>query len=536
MEANRLIPNPTLAPSSQSSDSDSNGVFGGSRVDSVAGIADVIRLIPNGVALDLSCITSENVAQNSVGVSYTDLVDSANVTQLNPSYNPLVQNSTQPINRVDVTENLPSLTDFDVSQNLQFTPVTPEVNANQSCFLKDLDSGNVQLLQSNLTTLEPGEVIGSDQLLKVEEAAKQLNSAVIKQNWVNINALPNNLTYTIIDAANGLNSLKPDVQKPTLATLQPLSNANIISLCQKNLDSLVNLQKIQLLQANSGNLSLGAQGQFLLHSFAPTNISAISTSEPAAYDQPSSTTDSNQSNQEEINTKEVAMKISNELKKYSIPQAVFAQQVLGRSQGTLSDLLRNPKPWSKLKSGRETFRRMWNWMKEPESERMAQLRLCASSMNQEGHPLDSKPSASSTSLPNASGVTSALQPTTNKRSRDAAQVDAGESTPPGFTGKKPRMVFTEIQRRTLVAIFKEIKRPSKEIQATIAEQLGLKVSTVVNFFMNARRRSIEKYLDDTVTTTSASTTTLTTNDCSSMRCTTAKNDDVSSSAGDVSLL
>ena len=38
------------------------------------------------------------------------------------------------------------------------------------------------------------------------------------------------------------------------------------------------------------------------------------------------------------------------------------------------------------------------------------------------------------------------------------------------------MVFTEIQRRTLVAIFREIKRPSKEIQSTIAEQLGLKVS------------------------------------------------------------
>lgn len=64
------------------------------------------------------------------------------------------------------------------------------------------------------------------------------------------------------------------------------------------------------------------------------------------------------------------------------------------------------------------------------------------------------------------------------------------------SGKKPRMVFTEIQRRTLVAIFKEIKRPSKEIQATIAEQLGLKVSTVVNFFMNARRRSVDKYMDD----------------------------------------
>jgi len=65
------------------------------------------------------------------------------------------------------------------------------------------------------------------------------------------------------------------------------------------------------------------------------------------------------------------------------------------------------------------------------------------------------------------------------------------------------MVFTEIQRRTLVAIFREIKRPSKEIQATIAEQLGLKVSTVVNFFMNARRRSVDKYTDDTATTSTS---------------------------------
>ncbi len=64
--------------------------------------------------------------------------------------------------------------------------------------------------------------------------------------------------------------------------------------------------------------------------------------------------------------------------------------------------------------------------------------------------------------------------------------------------KKPRLVFTDIQRRTLYAIFKETKRPSKEMQATIAEQLGLKVSTVANFFMNARRRSIDKYTDDTV--------------------------------------
>lgn len=41
--------------------------------------------------------------------------------------------------------------------------------------------------------------------------------------------------------------------------------------------------------------------------------------------------------------------------------------------------------------------------------------------------------------------------------------------------KKPRLVFTDIQRRTLQAIFKETKRPTKDMQQTIAQQLGLEV-------------------------------------------------------------
>jgi nuclear factor 6 (one cut domain family protein 1) len=57
------------------------------------------------------------------------------------------------------------------------------------------------------------------------------------------------------------------------------------------------------------------------------------------------------------------------------------------------------------------------------------------------------------------------------------------------------LVFTDIQRRTLQAIFKETKRPSKEMQMTIAQQLGLEVATVSNFFMNARRRSMDKWKD-----------------------------------------
>ncbi|XP_071500319.1 one cut domain family member 2-like [Diadema antillarum] len=172
---------------------------------------------------------------------------------------------------------------------------------------------------------------------------------------------------------------------------------------------------------------------------------------------------------EEINTKEIAARVTSELKRYSIPQAVFAQRVLCRSQGTLSDLLRNPKPWSKLKSGRETFRRMWKWLQEPEFQRMSALRLAGSTMpGTQSHPIK----------------------TCKKKEDDAKSPSQSNHI------KKPRLVFTDLQRRTLHAIFKENKRPSKEMQMTIAQQLGLELSTVSNFFMNARRRSQDKWQDE----------------------------------------
>ncbi|XP_021694582.1 uncharacterized protein LOC5574321 isoform X1 [Aedes aegypti] len=171
---------------------------------------------------------------------------------------------------------------------------------------------------------------------------------------------------------------------------------------------------------------------------------------------------------EEINTKELAHRISSELKRYSIPQAIFAQRVLCRSQGTLSDLLRNPKPWSKLKSGRETFRRMYKWIQEPEYQRMSALRLAA---------------------------TQSAKPAVNAKKHEEPEP---QSVMMGHS-KKPRLVFTDLQRRTLQAIFKkETKRPSKEMQVTIARQLGLEPTTVGNFFMNARRRSMDKWKDESM--------------------------------------
>ncbi|KAG8505353.1 Hepatocyte nuclear factor 6 [Galemys pyrenaicus] len=226
---------------------------------------------------------------------------------------------------------------------------------------------------------------------------------------------------------------------------------------------------------------------------------------------------SNSGQMEEINTKEVAQRITTELKRYSIPQAIFAQRVLCRSQGTLSDLLRNPKPWSKLKSGRETFRRMWKWLQEPEFQRMSALRLAgmgAAAQKQRefdgsgftggyqwGFCLGTLQPVASHARPE-SGFNKVYGPS-------SLSDDQEEVAPPackrkeqehgkdrGNTPKKPRLVFTDVQRRTLHAIFKENKRPSKELQITISQQLGLELSTVSNFFMNARRRSLDKWQDE----------------------------------------
>lgn len=92
-----------------------------------------------------------------------------------------------------------------------------------------------------------------------------------------------------------------------------------------------------------------------------------------------------------------------------------------------------------------------------------------------------------------SGVTPRLNVPACKRKEESP---GGASGGPKSQPKKPRLVFTDLQRRTLQAIFKETKRPSKEMQITISQQLGLELSTVGNFFMNARRRSQDKWQDE----------------------------------------
>ena len=283
---------------------------------------DFIKLIPtSGMALDLSCINCETQVEdaaknvndlsketsNQNSLNYCNLVNALNTE--NTSYEIPNQLENQAPSQQEMTT---LLSDLDTpSFNL------PTDASETTCYklLKDLDSGGLQLLKSNLTTLEPGELLAQ----KVDESSKN----VIKPNWVNLSNFQNNFTYAIIDTSN--------LNKST-------TNLPIISLSPKGIDGL---QKIQLINQNTSGIS------YILQSLNTNQISQQSTpiipntttsttilppaptiSTEASHDQqPSSTTDSSHLNYEEINTREVAHKISNELKKYSIPQAVFAQQV-----------------------------------------------------------------------------------------------------------------------------------------------------------------------------------------------------------------
>ncbi|CAL2038782.1 unnamed protein product [Caenorhabditis brenneri] len=161
-----------------------------------------------------------------------------------------------------------------------------------------------------------------------------------------------------------------------------------------------------------------------------------------------------------IDTKDLCMKILAQLSTYDISQTLFSERIINRTQGTLSDLLKKPKPWSSLRSGRKTYIRMYNWMSQPLEKRMAMVYG-----QPVGSVLETTPSTPAQKGPKISKVSSARE-----------------------KPKKARFVFTETQKRTLERIFKEVIRPSRESKQEIADHLLLDYATVDNFFMNARRR------------------------------------------------
>ncbi|CAG2180297.1 unnamed protein product, partial [Oppiella nova] len=177
---------------------------------------------------------------------------------------------------------------------------------------------------------------------------------------------PTAQTVTIVQAATaGISNLATTIVSTPVAVV---TTANALHQQQQQLNQ-IKQQHIVTIGTTAGH---NGSKQPNIHSLSLNNISNNNQTQTQTS---SSASNNGADDIEEINTKDLAQRISAELKRYSIPQAIFAQRVLCRSQGTLSDLLRNPKPWSKLKSGRETFRRMQKWLEEPEFQRMSALRL-----------------------------------------------------------------------------------------------------------------------------------------------------------------
>ncbi|CDW57421.1 Homeobox and CUT domain containing protein [Trichuris trichiura] len=167
---------------------------------------------------------------------------------------------------------------------------------------------------------------------------------------------------------------------------------------------------------------------------------------------------------------------------------------LPKSQGTLSDLLRNPKPWNVLKSGRETFRRMYNWLQLPLVARMQMFDSSSSSSEENQNDVTTTTTTTSSSASNK-------EPTSPTKAKAAGSGERQCRVSSTFVSeedladararltKKRRLVFSESQKKALNAVFRVKPRPSRRIQEVVARCLDLSRSTVQNFFMNARRRS-----------------------------------------------
>lgn len=72
--------------------------------------------------------------------------------------------------------------------------------------------------------------------------------------------------------------------------------------------------------------------------------------------------------EDQMDTAEITRQVKEVLKKHNIGQRVFGQYVLGRLQGTISELLSHPKPWNRLTArGKEPFVRMINFLSDEQN-------------------------------------------------------------------------------------------------------------------------------------------------------------------------
>ena len=72
--------------------------------------------------------------------------------------------------------------------------------------------------------------------------------------------------------------------------------------------------------------------------------------------------------EEQLDTAEIAFQVKEQLLKHNIGQRVFGHYVLGLSQGSVSEILARPKPWRKLTvKGKEPFIKMKHFLSDEQN-------------------------------------------------------------------------------------------------------------------------------------------------------------------------
>ncbi|XP_062409540.1 homeobox protein cut-like 2 [Sardina pilchardus] len=174
----------------------------------------------------------------------------------------------------------------------------------------------------------------------------------------------------------------------------------------------------------------------------------------------------------ELDTLSITRRVKEVLNSNNLGQRLFGEMILGLTQGSVSDLLARPKPWSKLSlKGREPFVRMQLWLKDPQNiEKLREMKKMDNRAYLKRHHHLLSSGLDRDSPASASDMAPYL-----------------ESSHPG-QAKKARVVLATQEKETLKRAYQLEPYPSQSTIERLASQLGLKISTVINWFHNYRSR------------------------------------------------
>ncbi|XP_026900002.1 homeobox protein cut-like 2 isoform X8 [Acinonyx jubatus] len=156
-------------------------------------------------------------------------------------------------------------------------------------------------------------------------------------------------------------------------------------------------------------------------------------------------------------------------------QRLFGESILGLTQGSVSDLLSRPKPWHKLSlKGREPFVRMQLWLNDPHNvEKLRDMKkLEKKAYLKRRYGLISTGSDSESPATRSECPSPCLQP------QDLSLLQI----------KKPRVVLAPEEKEALKKAYQLEPYPSQQTIELLSFQLNLKTNTVINWFHNYRSR------------------------------------------------